>query len=158
MRVLVYDEGVEVAHETVVLEAMRTGYRSLPLRDKKGTRIDLCALLLLVDVGETERPLEHAMSHSDDDGLAEESSSCCEDDHGKMRAVRHRHGRSASCIAEARDSAAREQRERPPTARRLPRARASQGESEASESQSGSLRAPEMREGEESDGQASLRC
>ena len=41
----------EVAHGCVVLGAMRGGYRVLHLCDNKGTRIDLCGLLLRIEHG-----------------------------------------------------------------------------------------------------------
>ena len=50
---------VEAAHETLVLGAMQPGYRCVPLRDKLGTPIDLCSLLILVDAGTIDRPLEN---------------------------------------------------------------------------------------------------
>lgn len=56
----------EVAHECVLLKAMRPGYRTISLRDKKGTLIDLCCLLLYVDLGEAERPMEEVASVSDE--------------------------------------------------------------------------------------------
>ncbi|KAL3929552.1 MAG: hypothetical protein SGPRY_001914 [Prymnesium sp.] len=45
---------------------MRPGYRTISLRDKKGTLIDLCCLLLYVDLGEAERPMEEVASVSDE--------------------------------------------------------------------------------------------
>ena len=42
-----------MAYETVVLGALRRGYRNVPLRDAKhGTRIELCALFVHLDVGD----------------------------------------------------------------------------------------------------------
>ena len=51
LRVGVIDGEREVAHGCVVLGAMRGGYRVLHLCDNKGTRIDLCGLLLRIEHG-----------------------------------------------------------------------------------------------------------
>jgi len=51
MRVSVWDDGQLVAYETVVLGVLRSGYRNLQLRDQMGTRIELCHLLLHIDLG-----------------------------------------------------------------------------------------------------------
>eukprot|EP00966_Prymnesium_polylepis_P179262 4149982-Prymnesium_polylepis.1 len=64
---VVNDGNEEVAHQCVLLEAMRSGYRSLQLRDKKGTPIDLCCLLMFVYVNEQERPVEYEHSGSGED-------------------------------------------------------------------------------------------
>ena len=45
------DAELEVAFETVVLGILRPGYRCLHLRSLRGTRIQLCALLVHIDIG-----------------------------------------------------------------------------------------------------------
>jgi hypothetical protein len=42
----------DVAYEVVALDALRPGYRSLPLRSRAGSRIDMCCVYLHVAVGE----------------------------------------------------------------------------------------------------------
>jgi len=59
LRVAVLDHceaeaGVEVAFETAVLGRMRPGYRCLQLRNRLGTRIELCYLLLKISRGEED--------------------------------------------------------------------------------------------------------
>ena len=43
-----------VAYETVVLGALRPGYRVLQLRSPLGTRIDGCVLFVRIALGETD--------------------------------------------------------------------------------------------------------
>ena len=50
LRVVVEDEGRQVAYETVMLGSLRCGYRCLHLRSPSGTRIDSCCLLLHISV------------------------------------------------------------------------------------------------------------
>ena len=53
LRVGVWDRGALVAYDTLVLGALRAGYRCVQLRDARhGTRIELCALLVHIDVGD----------------------------------------------------------------------------------------------------------
>ena len=55
LRVVVVDGESEVAYETAVLGALRTGYRCFQLRQPRtGTRIELCSLLVHIEA--TEEP------------------------------------------------------------------------------------------------------
>ena len=51
LRIAVWDRGVMVAYETAVLDTLRSGYRSIQLRDGLGCKIDLCFLALHIDLG-----------------------------------------------------------------------------------------------------------
>ena len=46
------DHSRDIAYEAVVLDALRPGYRCLPLRSKLGCRIDMCCLYLQVTITE----------------------------------------------------------------------------------------------------------
>ena len=50
-RFTVSDRGRLVAYETVVLGALRSGYRNLQLRDQLGTPIELCHLMVHIGLG-----------------------------------------------------------------------------------------------------------
>ena len=51
LRVVVMDGDHEAAYETMLLGAMRPGYRSMQLRSRNGTQIELCQLLVHVAIG-----------------------------------------------------------------------------------------------------------
>ena len=51
LRIGVLDGELEVAHATVLLGALRSGYRSIQLRSRQGTLIELCHLLVHVAEG-----------------------------------------------------------------------------------------------------------
>ena len=52
LRVSVTDRGEEVAYEAAVLDGIRSGYRTLQLREvESGTAIELCSLFVHVDLG-----------------------------------------------------------------------------------------------------------
>lgn len=53
LRVVVFDGEAEVAYETAVLGALRSGYRCFQLRHMRtGTRIELCSLLVHIEIAE----------------------------------------------------------------------------------------------------------
>ena len=52
LRVGVWDHGTLVAYDTLVLGALRAGYRGIQLRSRLGTRIELCHLFVHVALGE----------------------------------------------------------------------------------------------------------
>ncbi len=51
MRLRVFDKEQEVAFETALLGALRPGYRCFEMRSRNGTKIELCKLLVHIDVG-----------------------------------------------------------------------------------------------------------
>jgi hypothetical protein len=51
LHLAVWDRGEMVAYETAVLGTLRSGYRSLQLRDMLGTKIELCFVAVHVDLG-----------------------------------------------------------------------------------------------------------
>ena len=51
LRLVVIDDEKEVAYETVVLGALRRGWRALPMRAMRGCRIDFCCVLIHVAEG-----------------------------------------------------------------------------------------------------------
>lgn len=54
LRVSVHDSEreMEVAYETAVLGVLRQGFRCFHLRSMKGVRIELCTLLVHIEIGE----------------------------------------------------------------------------------------------------------
>lgn len=52
LHVAVLDGETLVAYEAAVLSTLRPGYRCVPLRDPQGTPIDLCNLIVHIEIGE----------------------------------------------------------------------------------------------------------
>jgi len=52
LRISVIDREVEVAYETVMLGALRRGHRCIELRSRLGTKIELCTLLVHLEIEE----------------------------------------------------------------------------------------------------------
>ena len=51
LRLVVIDDEKEVAYETIVLGALRRGWRAVPMRAMRGCRIDFCCVLIHVTEG-----------------------------------------------------------------------------------------------------------
>lgn len=65
LRVSVIDRDQEAAYDTLMLGALRPGYRCIELRSKSGTKIELCTLFVHIALSEanpTERLLAHKQS------------------------------------------------------------------------------------------------
>ena len=70
LRIAVWDHSEVVAYETLVLGTLRQGWRSLQLRDRHGTKIELCFLALQIELG-TE-PHVYASRRELSDRIAEQ--------------------------------------------------------------------------------------
>jgi len=66
------------AYEAVVLDTLRPGYRCLPLRSNLGTRIEMCSLLLHIQIDDAPNPVATPSANSHRELL--ESSRCLLDE------------------------------------------------------------------------------